>query len=204
MPSASTQVDTHEDLPAAAFFSLLAFSLPLWAQSPSTREVLDRLNSTKNLGVVALSPNGRLVPADLAGTLTLLKTGSGVTDGTPLHPCPAETSDLSSLAWSPDGATLAVLVYCGTSQQIVEVSTADNTAHPLVTLHGLRQQPWLGTRWPVPDHALRAGRHPSAQPAGRRAAADRRHRGGRSHRDAKPGRHRRQNRRAVRSHPLPG
>ena len=122
---------------------LLAAALPVvaLAQTPSaapstTAELLNRLNQTKRVGDVALSPDGKTIAMELAGNLVV----APVADPSAGHPatlCSANENKprVSALAWSPDNTHLAVLADCGGATQVL-VTTLDAKPRLLATLHG--------------------------------------------------------------------
>lgn len=130
---------TRQPLRRVSLFSLLALSLlsplPGFAQAGAAA-LLAQLRTTKPVGAVALSPDGKTVAADLAGTLTLMAVGSQPGSGTALAPCAGATPHVSSLAWSPDSATLSALLLCGDSEVVEEIPASTHAPRILVTLHG--------------------------------------------------------------------
>ena len=122
----------------AGFVSLLALSLSsaAFAQQSSTSGLLDQLRSTKGLGPVALSPDGRMLAMEAAGALTVGPVASAGA-AHPVNLCGAEKASVSALSWSPDNTHLAVLADCGSTTEVL-LATPEAGAKPrvLATLHG--------------------------------------------------------------------
>ncbi len=120
-------------------------------QPPSpTEHLLEQLRATKHVGDVALSPDGKLVAMDLAGTLTLAPVGSAGA-GHPVHVCAAAKASVSGLSWSPDSTQLAVLANCGDTTEIVLAGPeAGAQPHVLATLHGFAK----GLQYAPDGHSL--------------------------------------------------
>ncbi len=126
-------------LRAFIYALLLAAPLGAHAQLPSTAELLARLRATEHAGPVALSPDGKLLAMDLPGGLRIAPVRTP--DASRAVPvCTGGRAEISSLAWSPDSAHLAVLAECGGATQIlVAGSEANGKPKLLATLHGYAQ-----------------------------------------------------------------
>ena len=114
--------------------------LPLAAsaqQASSTAALLTQLRTTKHVGAVALSPDGKLLAMDADGKLTIAPIGKPEA-GHPVSVCADGQGSISGLSWSPDNSTLAILADCAGGPRI---STADTNAkvRTLATLHGFAE-----------------------------------------------------------------
>ena len=98
--------------------------------------LLDQLRSTKRVGDVALSPDGKTVAMELAGALTVAPVADAEHSRV-VSLCAQGPSRVSALSWSPDGAHLAALAACGDTTEVF-VADADGAAKArlLATLHG--------------------------------------------------------------------
>lgn len=122
----------------AGFVSLLALSLApsVLAQQSSTAGLLDQLRSTKHLGPVALSPDGRMLAMETAGALSIAPVANAAAAHS-INLCGTEKTSVSSLSWSPDNRHLAILADCGATTEVLIAGT-EAVAKPrvLATLHG--------------------------------------------------------------------
>ncbi len=134
----------------ALLAALVSFAAVAQQPSSSTAALLTQLRSTKHVGDVALSPDGKLVAMDLAGTLTLAPVGEPGA-GRAVAVCTAAKASISGLSWSPDNKSLAVLADCGGATQVVLTgSEAGAKPRVLTTLHGFAK----GLEYAPDGHSL--------------------------------------------------
>ena len=123
---------------ASLALSTLSPAVLLGQASPSTAgtaALLAELSHTRRVGAVALSPDGRLVAMQAAGSLLI----APISNGDASRPVPLTLGrgcELTSLTWSPDSAHLALLSECPGSAQVLTTTPAAAAPQLLATLPG--------------------------------------------------------------------
>ncbi len=128
--------------PARAALLLAALSSPTLspAQTPATASptgaLLAQLSQARSVGDVALSPDGKMLAMEVAGSLVIEPVANASAAHT-IELCTAGKAHVSSLSWAPDNAHLAVLATCDGATQVL-LATPEAGAKPrlLATLHG--------------------------------------------------------------------